>query len=136
MQLKNEIRELKQIHIPWWGLLLVIMGTIPLVFLFDYFGRSTLALPTLDSVVIIIFAIAMRWKLRRQAWFWITMTIIVTLHVLLILLVPWTSKWVPAFVVIAIGTLDLLAMLEVLSVVGKLVEGRRPPKDEGGWPRL
>jgi hypothetical protein len=129
VQLENEIKELKQIRLPWWGLLFIIISAVPLGFLFDYFGRSTLALPTLDSVVIIIFAIAMRWKLRRHAWFWITMTLIMALHALLILFVPWTSKWVPAVVIIPIGMLDLFAMLAIVSVVGRFVE--RPKTSEG-----
>jgi hypothetical protein len=136
VQLKNEIRELKQIRLPWWGLLLIIIGVIPLGFLFDYFRRSTLALPTLDSVVIIIFAFAMRWKLRRHAWFWMTMTGIVALHVLLIVSIPWTSKWVPAIVIIPIGMLDLFAMLAILSVVGKFVGGRQTLKAERTQPHL
>jgi hypothetical protein len=40
-------------------------------------------------------AIALRWKLRQQVWFWITMTILAALHLPLILLVPWSTKWIP-----------------------------------------
>jgi hypothetical protein len=56
------------------------------------------------------------------------MAIIAALHVLLILFVPWTSKWVPVFVIIPIGVADLYIMLAILSVVGKFMEGPRAPE--------
>ena len=115
-------------RLPWWGVLCVICGAIPLILFFDYFGKLPLARPALDSAAMVSIAIAMRWKLRRRAWFWITMTVAVALHVPLILFVPWTSNWVPAIVIIPIGIADLYAMLAILSVVGKLVE--RPKTSE------
>jgi hypothetical protein len=44
------------------------------------------------------------------------------LHVPVVLLVPWTTKWVPAFAIIPIGVADLYIMLWVLSFVGNLVK--------------
>jgi hypothetical protein len=89
--------------------------------LFVDFGRLDLARPSLVAAAAIILAIVMRWKLRRHAWFWGTMTILAALHVPLILLVPWTTKWIPAFVVIPIGIADLSIMLWVFSVVAKFM---------------
>ena len=67
--------------------------------------------------------IAIKWKLRRRLWFWITMIVIVALHLLLILFIPWTTRWVPAIVIIPIGIADLYAMLWIILVVGKFMEG-------------
>jgi hypothetical protein len=50
------------------------------------------------------------------------MTILAALHVPLILFVPWTTKWVPAIAIAAIDSADLIAMLAILSVVGKFME--------------
>ena len=61
-------------------------------------------------------------------WFWTTVGVIAALHVLLILCVPWTSKWIPAVVVIPIGIADLYAMLAIFYVVGKFVEKPKPLK--------
>jgi predicted exporter len=93
------------------------------MFLFDYLGKSAFALPTLDSAGMLTIAVAMRWQLRRHVWFWVTMTFIAALHALLILFVPWTDKCVPAIVIIPIGIADLYAMLAVLLVVEKFMEG-------------
>ncbi len=53
------------------------------------------------------------------------MTILAALHLPLILLVPWTTKWIPAVVIAPFGIADLYVMLWVLSAVGKFVAGRK-----------
>jgi hypothetical protein len=116
-------------RLPWWGVLCGIIGSALLAWLFDHLGRFDLARPALFSIGMLGIAIAIKWKLRRNLWFWITMTILVALHVLLILFVPWTPKWVPAIVVIPIGIVDLFAMLAILSAVENFVE--RPKTSEG-----
>ena len=127
MQLdKDDLKAAKQMRLPWWGVLSVIIGSVLIAWLFDHLGRFDLARPALFSTALFGVAIAIKWKLRRHAWFWITMAAIVALHVLLILFVPWTTKWVPAVVIIPIGIADLCAMLAVLSVVGKFWEKLKP----------
>jgi hypothetical protein len=115
--------EDKKTRLPWWGVLFIILGGLPLVYLFDHFGNLALARPTLYSAGMVGIAIAMRWQLRGHAWFWITITILAALHIPLILLVPWTTKWVPAIVIIPVAIADLYLMLAILSVIGKLVKG-------------
>jgi len=127
MQLdKDDLKAAKQMRLPWWGALSVIIGSVLIAWLFDHLGRFDLARPALFSTALFGVAIAIKWKLRRHAWFWITMAAIVALHVLLILFVPWTTKWVPAVVIIPIGIADFYAMLAVLSVVGKFLEKPKP----------
>ena len=113
---------------PWWGILCVILGALALLILFDHFGKFNLARPTLTSAVIVVIAIALRWKLKGHVWFWITMIVLAALHVPLLLLVPWTTRWVPAFVIIPIGMADLYLMLWVLSLVGKFMGGPEASK--------
>lgn len=91
---KNDIKAARKIRLPWWAVLCLIIGGVPICWLFDHFGTLDTALPTLMSIAVLALAIAVKWKLRRRAWFWITMAILAALHVLLILFVPWTSKWV------------------------------------------
>jgi len=95
--------ENKKMRLPWWGMLCVIIGSTLIAWLFDHIRRFDLARPALYSMAMLGVAIAMRWQLKRHVWFWITMTVIAALHVPLILFVPWTTKWVPAIVIIPIG---------------------------------
>lgn len=130
LEIVSDLKAAKQMRLPWWGVLCGIIASALVAWLFDHLGRFDLARPTLYSVVMVAIAAAIKWKLRRHLWFWITMTVIAALHVPLILLVPWTTKWVPAIVIIPFGIADLYVMLAILSVVEKLVEGRKPPRDE------
>jgi hypothetical protein len=121
--------EDRKMRLPWWGVLCVILGALAVLILFDHFGQLALARPTMISAAMVVITIAMRWRLKRHVWFWVTMIVFAALHVLLILFVPWTTKWVPALAIIPIGIADLCIMLWVLSVVGKLMEG--PKASEG-----
>ncbi len=57
------------------------------------------------------------------------MAFLSALHLPLILFIPWTTKWIPAFVIMPFGIADSYAMLWVLSVVGKFMG-----EPMGGWP--
>ena len=85
-------------------------------------------MPTMCSIAVLGLAIAIKWRLRRHVWFWIAVTVIAALHILLILFVPWPTKWVPAAVFAGFGSVDLYGMLAILYVVGKFLE--RPTTSE------
>jgi hypothetical protein len=129
MSLANDIKgDIKaarkmRLRLPWWGVLCAIVGGLPIVWLFDHFGKFNLFLPTFNCVAVLGLAIAVKRELRRYAWFWGTMAILAALHVPLILFVPWTTRWVPAIAIAAIDSADLIVMLAILSLVGKYMEG-------------
>ena len=43
----------------------IILGGLPVLILFDHFGKFNLARPTLTSAVIVVITIALRWKLKQ-----------------------------------------------------------------------
>jgi len=120
-QLNDDFEAVKRLRLPWWGVLGGILGSVLVAFLFDRGGKLDLARPTLYTVAILGIAIAIKWNLRSRGWFWITMTAIAALHIPLILLVPWTSRWIPALMVIPFGIMDLFAMLALIALVGRLL---------------
>lgn len=119
--IKDDIRAAKKIWLPWWAVLCwgAVCALIELLLL--AFGRFDLALPTVNSIAVVGFTIALKRKLGRHVWFWITMGILAALHVPLVLFVPWTTMWVPALAIAAIDSGDLILMLTILSVVSNLV---------------
>ena len=119
--IKNDVTAAKKMRLPWWGVLCAIIAGLPIVWLFDHFGKFNLFLPTFNCVAVLAFAIAVKWKLRRHTWFWGTMTILAALHVPLVLFVPWTTKWFPAIAIAAIDSADLIVILAILSAVGKFM---------------
>ncbi len=104
------------------GRFVSIVVSLPIYSLFDHFGRLNIALPTLNCIAVLGFAIAVKWKLSSHVWFWILMTILAALHVPLILFVPWTTKWVPAIAIAVIDSADLIVMLAIIVAAGKFME--------------
>jgi hypothetical protein len=120
---RSDIKAAKKLRLPWWAVLCLLVFGMPLPWLFDHFGKLDLMLPIWNSVAVLGLMFVLKWRLRRHAWFWITMTVIAALHVPLILFVPWGTRWVPALAIAAIDSLDFCLILWILSFVGKLVEG-------------
>lgn len=119
--IKDDIRAAKKIWLPWWALLCWGAACALIELLLLALGRFDLALPTVNSIAVVGFLIALKRKLWPHAWFWGTMAVLAALHVPLVLFVPWTTKWVPALAIAAIDSGDLILMLTILSVVSNLV---------------
>ena len=126
-KVKSEIKEAQKLRLPWWGGLSLMALSLLVILAFDHFGRMNMALPALNCGLVLSLLIFLKWKLRRHVWFWIVMTIIAALHILLICYIPWTKKWVPAIAIGAIDSVDFCVLLWILAVVGKLVERPKAP---------
>ncbi|HKU20846.1 MAG TPA: hypothetical protein VJQ50_07510 [Terriglobales bacterium] len=124
-ELKREIQEAKKLRRLSWRtkLLMVVIGT-PMFFLYlIHGGRVELFWPSVLTVIVLGVVIRFKWKLRKQAWFWATMAVIAVLHVLWVLFVPWTTKWIPVFVYTGLATVDFVLILWILLVIEKFMEG-------------
>lgn len=123
-ELKREIHEAKKLRLSWRTQLLMIVIGAPTLFLYlVYEGRLERVWPFMITIGMIGIVIRFKWKLRRQTWFWVTMAVIAVLHVLWVLFVPWTTKWIPVFVYIGIATADFVPILWILLVVERLMVG-------------
>jgi hypothetical protein len=116
---KSDIRAAKRLRLPWWGVLLGIVVSTFGAWLFDHLGRLDLALPTLNSILVLGVVAAVKRKLWRYASFWIMMTIVTALHVEAILLISWTTTWVPAVAIGIMDSLDFTVVLAILNLVAK-----------------
>jgi hypothetical protein len=119
--IEDDMQKKTPIGLPWWALTCIIIGGALVTFLFSINRRYDLARPTLLSIVVIVFAVAFRWKLRRCVWFWITMLAIVAFHIALFLFVPWTTMWIPALALTPIAFADLAVIIAILRLVEKLM---------------
>ena len=122
--IKNDIQTAKKMRLPRWGILPGIIIAFLCSWLFDYFGKLSMTLPVLNIILVFGLLIALKWKLRRRIWFWCIMIFIAALHVPLILLIPWTTQWVPALAIGAIDSADFCVIIWVLAAVGRLMEGQ------------
>lgn len=130
-ELKREIHEAKKLRLSWRvQLLMVVIGTPTLFLYLVYGGRLERVWPFMITLGMIGIVIRFKWKLRRQTWFWVTMAVIAAFHVLWILFVPWTTKWIPVFVYIGIATADFVLILWILLVVEKFM-GKQKTTESG-----
>lgn len=112
-----DLNRAKAVQLPWSGVLCWMGLIAPGVFWLNHRNRLDLALPVLGSVATIGFLVFIKWRLRRHAWFWAAILIIAALHVLLISLISWTTKWVPWVISGGIASVDFCFMLLVLSAL-------------------
>lgn len=123
--IRSDIKAAQKLWIPWWGVLIWMAFCLLVILVCDHFGRLDLSLPILNCIGVLGLLIALRWRLRRQVWFWTAMTIVAALHAWLIWYVPWTGKWVPALAISAIDSADFCAVLVMLSAIGRLMDAQK-----------
>ena len=111
------MEEGKSATLSWRAGLGIFFGSVLIASLFFFSGKGELARPTIYSIVVIIAVVAMRWQFRNQLWFWLTIAILVSLHIPLILFVPWGTRWVPALIAIPVCLADLAVMLGIMRIV-------------------
>ena len=69
---------------------------------------------------------SVRWELSECTWFWVTIAVLVAVHAPLIVLLPWTSKWVPAASIYPLAVLDGIVILMVVQFVEKRMAPSQP----------
>jgi hypothetical protein len=125
---KSDLQAAKKLRMPWWAVLLGIMAAFLCSWLFDNFGRLELVLPVVNSVAVLAFVIVLKRPLWLQSWFWIMMAVIAAVHILLVLLIPWTNKWIPALAIAAIDSADLCVIICIIVIVEKLMKEQNAPR--------
>lgn len=101
-----------------WSITAVIV-TWPLYFLFSHFGEPGNGRAAWLCLGMLLIAIKVRWELHRHSWFWGTVVLIALAEIPMVVLVPWTSKWIPAIVMLPFCIVDCLAILWAIQTVEK-----------------
>lgn len=96
-------------------------GIAPVLLLLNHFDRSDLMIPTMASAATIAATIKVCSEFHKRTWFWITMTAIGILHVLLILYFPWRAGWIPAPLTILVCIADFVVILGFVYIIEKLM---------------
>ena len=115
----EEKAERKKQLTNWLWAMSVAALTSPLFFLFNFVGESGTGRAAWLSAMAILIAMKLRWELRKYLWFWLTTACIVGAHIPLVLLVPWTSRWIPAVGIVPIVFADIAVILGILHLVEK-----------------
>lgn len=74
------------------------------------------------SSVTICIAARFFWDLRNRGWFWVTLTIIVLLHLPLILLIPWPDIHLTYIAALPFGFADFGIAFGIIQLAENVVE--------------
>jgi len=88
--------------------LVTILCTSPLYFLYAYFGDPGKGRAAGISACVLVTVVRLFWDLRRNAWFWVTLSIMTLVHIPLITMIPWTNRNYPGVAILPVGLLDFV----------------------------
>jgi hypothetical protein len=92
---------------------------IPVYLLFIYLGKEDLGWTIFVVLGAIMLAVRVRWDLRRHAWFWGTIAVVLVLHVPLLFVVQWPPAMFHWVVMLPIAVADCLMTIGIVGLVEK-----------------
>ena len=101
-----------------WGLLVGVIS-LPVAMIVSHFfdpGRGRAAGIALAMMIGGIWAF---WHQRRHAWFWMAVAALTVIHVVLVVVVPWTNKSFPAPALWPVGIADFAAICGFIKLIEK-----------------
>jgi hypothetical protein len=114
----------------WTGLLVTAM-VAPVFFLFVYLDKAEMGFTASIVLGTVIYAIKRRWKLRWHAWFWITIALILALHIPVLFIVRWPQTHIPTIAFsMPLGIADLLLISGAIRLAEKLFSKGQSEEDE------
>jgi len=100
---------------------LAAMCTSPIFIVSAYLGDPERGTTAWFSAMMVLIVIRLFSGLRKRVWFWITITIVTLLHVLLIFFVPWPFKHLSFVALLPVGLLDLAIAYGIIRLVEKAI---------------
>jgi len=107
-----------------WSLKIVAL-LIPLFLVFSHYGLPGDGRAACISLAMLCIAIKVRPELNRDWWLWAAVGLLVMLHLPIIFLVPWSSKWIPSVVLLPFALVDCLADLLVIQSIEKIMTSEK-----------
>jgi hypothetical protein len=87
--------------------------------LFSSFGNAGLGTVMMSFIGVMIIVIKLRWELRRRLWFWIVVSVIVIVHFVVILLIPWPNKKFYAPIIILFAGWDFSLISYAIKLIAR-----------------
>jgi hypothetical protein len=104
----------------WTG---TIIGAllVPVFLIFIFLGKAEMGFTVFIVLGMVILAIKLRWKLRKQAWFWVTIAVILALHLPFLFMFRWPQTNIPTIAFsLPIGIADFLLISGAISLSEKV----------------
>ena len=104
----------------WTGTIIGVL-LVPVFFSFVYLGKAQMGFTVCIVLGMAMIAIKLRWKLRRHAWFWVTIALILALHIPFLFIVRWPQTNVPTIAFsLPLGIADFLLISGAISLAEKV----------------
>jgi hypothetical protein len=116
----NEDQSAEAFSRKW--LLIVLVCSIPIFFLFAFLGNAGRGRAAGISVAVGMIVIRACWNLKKHAWFWATAAVLLTLHVFLVIRIPWDDKSYPGYTLLPFAALDYGIMYGSFRLAEKLMK--------------
>lgn len=99
---------------------------LPVFALFVFWGNADMGLTVCIVLAMTMFAIKVRWNLRRHVWFWAIIIFILAVHVPLLFVVRWPQGNTPTlFYTMPLAVADFLIISGALGLAEKLLSGKK-----------
>jgi hypothetical protein len=102
----------------------------PVFFLVTFLYNADAGLAAYIVVGVMVFAIKLRWHLRKHAWFWAIIAVILALHVPLVFMIQWPQNAPTIFYAMPIGIADFLIISGALKLAENLMSNGSTSNDE------
>ncbi len=93
----------------------------PVFILVTFLYNADAGLAAYIVVGVMVFAIKIRWYLRKHIWFWAIIAVILALHVPLVFMVQWPKNAPTIFYAMPIGIADFLIISGALKFAENLM---------------
>jgi hypothetical protein len=104
----------------WSGTIIGVM-LLPVFFVFVFLGKAELGFNVMLVLGLVMIAVRLRWKLRRYAWFWVTIAFVLLLHIPFLFLVHWPQSKVPTIAYsLPLGIADFLLISGAISLAQRV----------------
>jgi hypothetical protein len=116
----------------WTG---TIIGAllVPVFFSFAYVGKAEMGFTVCIVLGMVMLAIKLRWRLRRHAWFWLTIAVISALHIPFLFIARWPQTKIPTIAFsMPIAIVDFLLISGALSLAEKVFSKDHSSDEEDG----
>ena len=98
---------------------LVGLLTLPVAIVVGHFADPGRGRAAGLALALMIGAVRAFWYLRRYPWFWMSVAVLTVIHVVLIVLVPWSNKSFPAPALWPVAIADFAAVCGFIKLVEK-----------------
>lgn len=116
--------------VDYTGLKIGIMS-LPVFLVVTLLSNAEAGLAASIVSVAILFAIKLRWNLRKHIWFWAVVAIILALHVPLVFMVRWPQGNAPTlFYTMPVGIADFFLILGAVGLAEKVFSKDTSSNDE------